>query len=484
MKRIQKRIMLLAAVIALAACSTEKHEDPLFDDEVNMVLQDMSLLPEWLADYVGYLECSPEGKKLISSSGKTDSGIYRFKWNGNTYYEIFFPNQNKLHSNLFTYEGVPVELTEQYLKDFSENVYDWTIIYLFHPNQERFWEYPKNVYHTLSDIEFEKDSALTDFLNRTCDHHVNKFKIEGSNICYIVRNEKQLKTFYDGNIPLPEIDFSRYSLFVGTVSISDRAELKRIDFTRSTVTSKDLDDNVIHLHFENKLPIFQQDEFQNQKKYYFWALFPALEEDVTAFVDVKYNNQSLTGNTIKCYEWFRPLLSVDVTSIESDEFGGEFQIPVVTNIAVSSYIRKGEKTDREWATIMTRTWVDDENYFENIHVEPFKEKKKERTCYVVIENTYWQERQVVTLTQYKPLFIEGSSVIEIETKESLALDLYNRDSLEVKWESSDEKVATVNEEGVIVGVGDGECTITVTSADGKRSDNVKVVVHAPIAPLS
>ena len=196
------------------------------------------------------------------------------------------------------------------------------------------------------------------------------------------------------------------------------------------------------------------------------------------------NTESGLSSTITIRQQFQALFSVDITSIESDEFGGEFQIPVQTNIAITSYINGGGRLGQEWATLMTRTWVDDENFIENVHVEPFKEKKKQRTCYVVLENSYWEQSQVVSLTQYRPLFIESNSVIELEAKERLALDLYNRDNLEVKWESSNEKVATVNANGVIEGVGDGECTITVTSADGKRSDYVMVVVNVPIDPTS
>lgn len=45
------------------------------------------------------------------------------------------------------------------------------------------------------------------------------------------------------------------------------------------------------------------------------------------------------------------------------------------------------------------------------------------------------------------------------------------------WESSDKSVATVNKYGNITGVGEGECTVTVTSADNKSvSAKVKVTV--------
>lgn len=52
------------------------------------------------------------------------------------------------------------------------------------------------------------------------------------------------------------------------------------------------------------------------------------------------------------------------------------------------------------------------------------------------------------------------------------------------WESSDTKVATVNRYGKIVGVGEGECTVTVTSEDNPDvKAEVKVTVKGGVSEL-
>lgn len=193
------------------------------------------------------------------------------------------------------------------------------------------------------------------------------------------------------------------------------------------------------------------------------------------------NSETGLSSTVTISQSFDVIFSVDLKSIEVDEFGGDFEIPVHSNIPYEAYI-----PNKKWATVLSgqRKTVDDENFIEYVHVEPFKEKTPTRIAYVKLENEYHRQSATVTLTQYRPLFINEDPIIEIEGKQRLALELYNRDNLAVTWESSNEKVATVNEEGVVMGVGDGECFITVTSVDGKRSDYVKVVVNVPIDPTS
>lgn len=50
------------------------------------------------------------------------------------------------------------------------------------------------------------------------------------------------------------------------------------------------------------------------------------------------------------------------------------------------------------------------------------------------------------------------------------------------WTSSDEKVATVDVDGKVTAVGNGEATITVTTEDGKISDSVTITVKIPEEP--
>ena len=80
------RTLALMAIFAFAACGGEDYtDDPIFDQDVKTELVDKSELPEWLADYINYLEYVPEGQDLPTEP----SGIYRFEWDGKTFYPKF-----------------------------------------------------------------------------------------------------------------------------------------------------------------------------------------------------------------------------------------------------------------------------------------------------------------------------------------------------------------------------------------------------------
>ena len=196
------------------------------------------------------------------------------------------------------------------------------------------------------------------------------------------------------------------------------------------------------------------------------------------------NRETGLSHKVTIRQQFEIEFSVEDTKpIEFDEFGGDYDFKVHSNIPLYTY------ATRDWASLGSRLYSDEDNFVLPLHVAALKQKVRSRTCSVVISNTSYKDSHakaissVISVTQYRPLFIEESEY-SIKGNERLALDLYNRDNIAVNWTSSNERVATVNAEGVVMGVGDGECTITVTSADGKRSDYCKVIVDMPVDPTS
>ena len=56
------------------------------------------------------------------------------------------------------------------------------------------------------------------------------------------------------------------------------------------------------------------------------------------------------------------------------------------------------------------------------------------------------------------------------------------DNKRVTWQSSDEKVATVDENGKVTAVGNGTAEITVTTEDGKITASIMITVKVPDEP--
>ena len=85
------------AIFVFTACgSDELPDDPSFDQEIKTEIVDKSQLPEWLVDYIDYLEYVPDGQDLPTEP----SGIYRVEWDGETYYEISSPSQSTIQEKL------------------------------------------------------------------------------------------------------------------------------------------------------------------------------------------------------------------------------------------------------------------------------------------------------------------------------------------------------------------------------------------------
>ena len=109
---------------------------------------------------------------------------------------------------------------------------------------------------------------------------------------------------------------------------------------------------------------------------------------------------------------------------------------------------------------------------QHVIVEPLTQKIHSRTTNMYLDD------ETITITQYRNIYLLDTSVSLIQG-DSYTLSLYNYEKETVKWSSSNERVVAVDGDGVVTGVGAGEATITVSSADGKHTDTVVVTVQSP-----
>ena len=291
-------ILTLSATLALTACgSDELPADPSFDQDIKTELVDKSQLPEWLADYVSYLEYVPEGQELPTEK----SGIYRFEWNGQTYYELYSPSQTMMHDNLFSSNGTPVRLVEDDYKSLTDNAHDWTIVYLLQPSHQPLQNhaYPAEVHEY--DSFFERAMSSPRFFK----FDMFKFK----EYLYAINSEEQFESEKTSFAILywPKIDFSKYTLVIGRVNALRHTSLKRQEIMTGSEGS------ILRLYYERNLKMgefFEEDTIEIRP---FWALYPKIQ-------DKKLNIEVIANN--------RPYGNITKEVVISDPMFGENWEPI------------------------------------------------------------------------------------------------------------------------------------------------------------
>ena len=290
--------LALVAIAILAACgSDELPADPSFDQDIKTELVDKSQLPEWLADYVSYLEYVPEGQEIPTEK----SGIYRFEWNGQTYYELYSPSQTMMHDNLFSSNGTPVRLVEDDYKSLTDNAHDWTIVYLLQPSHQPLQNhaYPAEVHEY--DSFFEKAMSSPRFFK----FDMFKFK----EYLYAINSEEQFESEKASFAILywPKIDFSKYTLVIGRVNALRHTSLKRQEIMTGSEGS------ILRLYYERNLKMgefFEEDTIEIRP---FWALYPKIQ-------DKKLNIEVIANN--------RPYGNITKEVVISDPMFGENWEPI------------------------------------------------------------------------------------------------------------------------------------------------------------
>lgn len=171
-----------------------------------------------------------------------------------------------------------------------------------------------------------------------------------------------------------------------------------------------------------------------------------------------------------------PSFSIDTESIEVDEFGSEVEVSVTSNIAINVNFSES------WVSSSGVKETDGFGFIQKIKISELPAGTSSRTANVTFTDKLgkWNLSKTLTVKQTMSLLIDEKD-FEILVGDTHTLKLINNTGSSVSWESSNTSVATVDDKGIVTGVGKGTAKISVKSADGKYSDEVSVTVKQSLA---
>lgn len=194
------------------------------------------------------------------------------------------------------------------------------------------------------------------------------------------------------------------------------------------------------------------------------------EQDRTATVTISNKNAGVSA-TVNISQKFSTVFNVDESPIEIDELGGTREITVAANVDVivlpqADWLKVGEKE------------AGGKGYWtQQIIVSALKNKVAKREGAVKFLHAPTNQSFIVKVTQNRLLYITEQEITLTEGDGPQKPTLNNPNAMEVTWSSSNIEVATVNSTGMVTAVKAGTAEITVTSADKKYTDKVKVTVN-------
>lgn len=186
-----------------------------------------------------------------------------------------------------------------------------------------------------------------------------------------------------------------------------------------------------------------------------------------------YDEKSGVEDRVLITQEFTDYMDIDPIEYEIDERGGIVSVNVKSNADWDCFV----EPEDTWVKKQTVKTVSDEIKTQSFTISPFTEKKTKRVTIVSFSN-YFDKEVDVTITQTHYLYFEDSSV-ELMKGESKTLTPVNEKKWGLTWSSSDESVATVDENGKVTAVAGGGAVITVTSEDGNHTDQIAVSVQEP-----
>lgn len=183
------------------------------------------------------------------------------------------------------------------------------------------------------------------------------------------------------------------------------------------------------------------------------------------------DKNSRASSSITITQSLTPFIDIEKENYSVLEDASTIEISVKTNIKLEMII------DKDWIIDAGRINNNDLSFTQKLNISPLSSNSG-RTATVVLksQNTKWDLSKEVHISQTRGLYITSRD-ISIYVGESYAIKYENNTDQNLKWDSSDTSIATVNSDGVVKGKKKGVAVISVSTLDGKKSDKVSVDVQ-------
>lgn len=162
-------------------------------------------------------------------------------------------------------------------------------------------------------------------------------------------------------------------------------------------------------------------------------------------------------------------LQLDQKEFTFDENGGSFSININSNVNYKVKIEDGWVTEE--STPSTRSLVASSHTFK---VDKLSGNTSRETRITFSDNSTGVADEIVV--KQKNTFYLNTTNLELTADDKSQLILTNETGSPANWESSDNTVATVDNNGNVKAIGRGNTTITVSTADGKHKCECQVIV--------